>query len=175
MVVEYLIKLQEGKQNLPKVKIGDCLEASSPLAITKTAAEDWRENLPEFRREIQRLFGAELLVVSEPAAYGAPGSSYYYTDTRVPPTCMTRDGLRGIETEDVLVFERDRARVYLAAAQAAGAKTFDLAAAMEPFSNGPEGGALFFDSIHPTPRGAEKFADFLRPAIKEILDRQKRE
>jgi hypothetical protein len=175
MVVEYLIKLQEGKQFLPKVKIDDCLEAGSPRKITETAYEDWKANLPQFRREIERLFGAPLLIVSEPAAYGAPGSSYYHTDTRVPATCMTTQGLLGIEIDDVVAFERERARVYLEAARMAGAKTFDLAGAMEPFSNGPEGGALFFDSIHPTPKGAEKFADFLRPAIDALLASQKKE
>ncbi len=53
----------------------------------------------------------------------------------------------------------------------AGAETFDLAAAMKPVADGPEGGSYFFDSIHPTPKGAEKFAELLRPALAEVLDR----
>ncbi len=57
------------------------------------------------------------------------------------------------------------------AARAAGAETFDLAAAMEPVANGPEGGSYFFDSIHPTPKGAEKFSELLKPVLREVLDR----
>jgi lysophospholipase L1-like esterase len=57
----------------------------------------------------------------------------------------------------------------------AGAHTFDLADAMQPYSNGPEGGSFFFDSIHPTPRGADKFAELVRPVIKEVLEGQKKE
>jgi hypothetical protein len=124
---------------------------------------------------MKRLLGAELLVVSEPAAYGAPSDSFYSADLRVFPTCPTAQGRRAIASQDIVLVERERARAYLDAARLAGAHTFDLAVAMEPHSNGPRGGALFFDSIHPTPKGAEKFADLLRPALRDVLESLKKE
>jgi lysophospholipase L1-like esterase len=174
-VVHALRQLQNGSQKLPKTKLTDCTDPVPPQKVTALAYEDWKENLPAFKREMKRLLGAELLVVSEPVAYGAPPSSFYFTDMRVFPTCTTRDGLRAIETDDIIAFERERATAYLDAAKMAGAATFDLAAAMDPLSNGPEGGKLFFDSIHPTPKGAEKFAEFLRPAIRQALENSKKD
>lgn len=169
LVVEGLIKLQDGTQLLPKAPLKDCEESSSPRTFSKLAYEDWKSNLPRFRSEMKRLLGAELLVVSEPEAYGAPADSFYASDLRVYPFCTTAAGKRAIESNDVIEFERERAGFYLDAARAAGALTFDLAAAMEPYSNGAHGGELFFDGIHPTPKGAEKFAELLRPALTQAL------
>ncbi|HEY8071893.1 MAG TPA: hypothetical protein VIE47_08010 [Methylocystis sp.] len=175
LVVETLIYLQNGKQNLPRAKLDECLDSDSPRRFAQLAYEDWKENFPEFKREMKRLLGADLLVVSEPSTYGAPANSFYFTDLRVPITCTTRDGLRSIEQNESVDFMRERARAYLEAARMAGAHTFDLADAMQPYSNGPEGGSFFFDSIHPTPRGADKFAELVRPVIKEVLEGQKKE
>jgi lysophospholipase L1-like esterase len=172
-VVDWLAKLQNGARNLPKAPLSDCIGADSPSAVTTRAYEDWKKNLPEFRSQVKKLLGAELLVVSEPAAYGAPGDSFFAGDLRVFPTCATAQGERAIDRQDVVKFERERASAYLEAARAAGAYTFDLAAAMEPFSNGPQGGALFFDGIHPTSKGAAKFADLLCPALRGVLDQLK--
>jgi hypothetical protein len=174
IVVEALSSLLQGKQNLPNAKLDECLDSNSPRKFTQLYYEDLKENFPEFKREMKRLLGAELLVVSEPSSYGAPANSFYFTDLRVPMTCTTRDGLRSIEQNEAVDLMRERARVYLEAARMAGAHTFDLAGAMEPYSDGPEGGSFFYDSMHPTPRGAEKFAEILRPAIKEVLEAQKK-
>lgn len=173
LVVEGLIALQAGSDRIPRAPISECLEPGSPKTNTEWAYEDWKANLPEFRRAMKDLLGAELLVVSEPAAYGAPGSSFYEHDLRTYPTCQTSKGLRAIEAQDVVALEKERAELYIDAAKAAGAHTFDLAGAMESDANGPEGGKYFFDSIHPTPKGAEKFAEFLRPQILQILKEKK--
>jgi lysophospholipase L1-like esterase len=174
IVVEALQLLQKDKQNLPRVKLDACLESDSPIKFTQIAYRDWNDNFLEYKKEMKRLLGADLLVVSEPASYGAPGESYYFGDLRVPLTCATRDGLRALEANEAVDVLKNRARLYLDAAQAAGARTFDLAAAMAPLSNGPRGGALFFDSIHPTPKGAEQFAAFLAPAIRDALENRDR-
>lgn len=169
MAVEGLLHLQGGQQKLPRVKLDACNAFDSPRKLKDLAFEDWKENLPQFRNEMKRLFGAELLVVSEPSSYGAPSSSFYFADMRVPLTCTTSAGLRAIDVGETIEFMRARAAAYLEAARLAGAMTFDLAGAMEPLANGPDGGAYFFDSIHPTPEGAEKFAEYVRPALKEAL------
>jgi hypothetical protein len=169
MAVKGLLQLQGGQQNLPKAPLDACNGPDSPRKLNNLAFEDWKANLPEFRSEMKRLLGAELLVVSEPSTYGAPSSSFYFADMRVPLTCTTSDGLRAVEAVGSIEFMRERAQAYLEAAHLAGAMTFDLAGAMAPVADGPQGGAYFFDSIHPTPKGAEKFADYLRPALKEAL------
>jgi hypothetical protein len=168
-VVEGLLKLQGGQQNLPRAKLAACDDADSFHNLTDLAFEDWKANLPVFRSEMKRLLGAELLVVSEPSTYGAPSSSFYFADMRAPMTCMTSEGRRAIEAADMLEIMRQRAHAYLEAARMAGAMTFDLAGVLEPLANGQQGGSYFFDSIHPTPKGAEKFADYLRPALREAL------
>jgi hypothetical protein len=169
MAVAGLLKIQGGQQNLPKVELDACNGADSPRKLTDLAFEDWKANLPEFRSEMKRLLGAELLVVSEPSTYGAPSSSFHFADMRVPLTCATSDGLRAVEARDAVEYMKGRGRAYLEAARLAGAMTFDLADVMASVADGPQGGAYFFDSIHPTPKGAEKFADYLRPALEEAL------
>ena len=91
--------------------------SDSPRKFAQLAYEDWRENFPEFKREMKRLLGADLLVVSEPSTYGAPANSFYFTDLRVPITCKTRDGLRSIEQNEAVDFMRERAHVYIEAAR----------------------------------------------------------
>lgn len=169
IVVDGLVILQANSNRIPRAPLSECLEKSSPKTITDWAYQDWKANLPEFRRAMKEMLGAELLVVSEPAAYGAPSSSFYERDLRVFPTCETPNGVRAVETQDAVSFEKERADRYIDAAKAAGAHTFDLASAMGPEANGPDGGKYFFDSIHPTPKGAEKFAEFLKPEILRIL------
>lgn len=169
IVVDGLLLLQNGTNLLARVPMAECSEESSPKTLTRLAYEDWQKNLPKFREDIKALLGADLLVVSEPAAFGAPNESFYQRDLRVFPTCDTSAGRRAIDVPDIVAFERERASLYLKAAKDAGAYTFDLAGAMEPFSNGPQGGSLFFDSIHPTPKGAEKFAELLKPVILQTL------
>lgn len=169
IVVDGLIALQAGSNRIPRAPISECIEPGSPKTVSGWAYEDWKANLPEFRREIKRLLGAELLVVAEPAAYGAPGESFYEHDLRTYPTCQTTKGLRAIEAPDMVTLETERADLYIDAAKRAGAYTFDLAGAMAPYANGPEGGKYFFDSIHPTPKGAEKFAELLKPEMLRIL------
>jgi lysophospholipase L1-like esterase len=171
IVVEALQLLQQGKQTLPATTLNECLDSDSPLKFAQLAYRDWKDNFPVYKKEIKRLLGAELMAVSEPASYGAPGDSFYFADLRVPLTCATKDGPRRIETDEEIGYMRDRARLYLDAARSAGVEVFDLAAAMEPMSNGPQGGKLFFDSIHPTPKGAEQFAALLAPAIKDVLEK----
>lgn len=174
IVVDGLVILQANSNRIPKAPISECLEKSSPKTITDWAYQDWKANLPEFRRAMKEMLGAELLVVSEPAAFGAPSGSFYERDLRVFPTCDTSNGVRAVETQDAVAFEKERADRYIEAAKAAGAHTFDLASAMGPEANGPDGGKYFFDSIHPTPTGAQKFADFLKPEILRILAEKNR-
>lgn len=173
LVVEGLITLQAGSNRIPRTPSSECLDPGSPKTVTDWAYQDWKANLPEFRRQVKDLLGADLLVVSEPAAYGAPGESFYQHDLRTYPTCQTSNGQRAIEAPDVVALEAERAERYIDAARSAGAQTFDLAAAIGPVANGPEGGKYFFDSIHPTPRGAEKFAELLKPEILRILREKK--
>lgn len=173
IVVDGLVILQANSNRIPRAPLSECLEQSSPKTITEWAYQDWKTNLPEFRRAVKELLGAELLVVSEPAAFGAPSDSFYERDLRVYPTCQTSAGLRAVETQDAVAFEKERADRYIDAAKAAGAHTFDLASAMSPTSNGQDGGKYFFDSIHPTPKGAEKFAELLKPEILRILEEKK--
>ena len=171
IVVDYLVKLQNGSNALPRVPLSACKQESSPAAVKDLAYDNWRRNFPRFREDAKKLLGAELLVISEPSAYGAPSESFFQKDYRVFPTCEAPAGPRAIEAADVISFQRELADLYLKAAGEAGAQTFDLAAAMSSFANGPRGGTLFFDSVHPTPKGAEKFADILRPVILETLHR----
>jgi hypothetical protein len=169
IVVDGLVALQAGSNRIPRAPISACQDPGSPKTVTEWAYHDWKENLPEFRRQIKALLGAELLVVSEPAAYGAPSDSFYEHDLRIYPTCQTAQGVRAIEGPDVVALEQERAERFIDAAKSAGAHTFDLAAAMAPYANGPEGGKYFFDSIHPTPIGAQKFAELLKPEILRVL------
>lgn len=173
IVVDGLIKLQAGTNLIPRAPISECLESGSPKTLTELAYQDWKANFPEFRRAVKELLGADLLVVSEPAAYGAPGESFYEHDLRTFPTCETAKGIRALEAADSMAFEKERADRYIDAAKAAGAYTFDLATAMGPEANGSEGGKYFFDSIHPTPKGAEKFAEHVKPEILRILQSKK--
>jgi hypothetical protein len=170
IVVDGLVLLQNGTNLLPRTQIAECTTESSPKTMTDLAYQDWQRNFPRFRKDMKSLLGAELLVISEPASFGAPSESFYQRDLRVFPVCETSAGKRAIEASDIIVFERERANLYLKAAKEAGAHTFDLASAMESVSNGPDGGRLFFDSIHPTPKGAEKFAELLKPVILETLN-----
>jgi lysophospholipase L1-like esterase len=172
LVVDAMMRAQEGKQALPLVDAGACVDATDPERLTQIATENWKTNLPHFKREMKRLLGADLLVVSEPSSFGVPSNGFYFRDLRYPVTCTTREGKAAIKSAVAVDLMRRQAAAYIDAARDADAHVFDLAAAMDPISNGPEGGELFYDVMHPTPRGAEKFAEFLRPAIEEILRRK---
>lgn len=174
IVVDGLRLSQKGTQLLPRVPIENCNGDDAPDRVSADMYGEWKEIFPGFRQDVKQLLGADLLVVSEPAAFAAPSESFYGSDLRVFLTCKTREGVRAINLEDAAASQRERARLYIDAARLAGAETFDLAAAMEPVADGPEGGSYFFDSIHPTPKGAEKFADLLRPVLDATLDRLNR-
>jgi hypothetical protein len=171
IVVDGLRLSQNGTQLLPRAPVSACDDPDAPDRVTALVYEQWKEIFPRFRREVKDRLGAELLVVSEPGAFAAPSESFYGSDLRVFPTCQTPQGRRAIDLQDTVVFQRERARLYLDAARAAGAQTFDLSAAMESDANGPQGGSYFFDSIHPNPKGAKKFAELLRPVLDEALAR----
>lgn len=173
IVVDGLRVSQNGTQLLPRVPLKDCDGSDTPDHISKRVYEEWKEILPRFRADVKRLLGADLLVISEPGAFAAPSESFYGSDLRVFLTCKTAEGVRALTLEDAAASEAERARLYLDAARQAGAETFNLAAAMQPIADGPQGGSYFFDSIHPTPKGAEKFADLLRPVLTEVLDRRR--
>jgi hypothetical protein len=175
IVVDGLRLSQNGTQLLPRVPLKDCGGADAPDRISARLYEEWKEIFPKFRQEVKDLLGADLLVVSEPGAFSAPSESFYGSDLRVFLTCKTAEGVRAIDLKDAAASERARARLYLDAARMAGAETFDLASAMAPVADGPQGGSYFFDSIHPTPKGAEKFAELLRPVLKQALDRSQRD
>lgn len=171
IVVDGLRVSQNGTQLLPRVPLKDCDGSDTPDRVSSRVYEEWKEILPKFRAEVKELLGADLLVVSEPGAFAAPSESFYGSDLRVFLTCKTADGVRALNLDDAAASEAERARLYLDAARLAGAETFNLAAAMQPIADGPQGGSYFFDSIHPTPKGAEKYAELVRPVLAEVLDR----
>ncbi len=108
--------------------------------------------------------GAKLLVLSEPMSYGAPPDGFY-EDFRQPSFCPN-----GVLTDsDAYVMWQRINGLYLETAHEAGALTFDLASAVDPLFNGPQGGRFVYDAVHYTLKGSQEVARVLRPVLSEIL------
>jgi len=105
--------------------------------------------------------GAKLLVFTEATSWLAPAASFY-KDLRIPI-----DGIRSFE--DLHEYRLLLNRSYLEAAKRAGALTYDLAADVSPYSNGPSGGKYMYDSLHYTPEGCRLVASFIRPVLHRLL------
>ena len=105
------------------------------------------QNLGLFREAVASI-GAELLVLSEPTSYGAPADSFF-EDCRHGLDC--RNGM--ISNDDSCIVWKELNKQRLQAARSAGALTFDLASAIDPLTNGRDGGTYMYDQMHYTPEG----------------------
>jgi hypothetical protein len=117
-------------------------------------------NLAMINKTVQNA-GGKLLVVTEATSWMAPSSSFH-NDLRIPSGMFSY--------EDLHETARLRDRLFLEAAKEAGALTFDLAADVGLYSNGPEGGRYMYDSMHFTPEGCKVAAAILSPVLHRILE-----
>ena len=131
------------------------------------AMEEYRanavHNLAVLNKAVQHT-GAKLLVVTEATSWMAPSSSFH-NDLRIPSGMFSYEDLH--ETAQL------RDRLFLDAAKEAGALTFDLAAEVGLYSNGPEGGKYMYDNMHYTPEGCKVAAAILRPVLHALLERER--
>jgi hypothetical protein len=104
--------------------------------------------------------GATLLVVSEASSWMAPSSSFY-EDLRIP------SGMSSFE--DLHEFALLLNAAYLEAAREAGALTYDLAAEVNPYTNGADGGRYMYDNMHYTPDGCSLVASLTRSVLRRLL------
>jgi len=116
-------------------------------------------NLAAINKAVQHT-GAKLLVVTEATSWMAPSSSFH-NDLRIPDIQSYEDSHETARLRD---------RLFLDAAEEAGALTFDLAAEVGLYSNGPEGGRYMYDNMHYTPEGCKIVAAILRPVLHHILE-----
>jgi hypothetical protein len=99
--------------------------------------------------------------MTEATSFMAPASSFY-EDLRV----------RGMSSfEDAHEHQLLLNGIYLEAAKQAGALTYDLAADVNPHTNGPHGGRYMYDKAHYTPEGCSLVASFMRPVLHRLLER----
>jgi hypothetical protein len=105
--------------------------------------------------------GAKLLVITEATSWLAPTSSFYQ-DLRIP------SGMSSFE--DLHEYRLVLNTIFLDAAREAGALTYDLAADVNPYSNGPEGGRYMYDNMHYTPEGCRLVARFMRRVLHRVLE-----
>ena len=110
-------------------------------------------NLTAINKAVQHR-GAKLLVVTEATSWMAPSSSFH-NDLRIPDMQSYEDSHETARLRD---------RLFLDAAEEAGALTFDLAAEVVLYSNGPEGG------MHYTPEGCKIVAAILRLVLHYLLE-----
>lgn len=103
-----------------------------------------------------------ILALSEPSSYNAPADSFLH-DLRIAFPCDGQD-LSYAESAKLM---RDVNERYLAAADALSLQTFDLAGAVNPYTNGSEGGRYLYDSVHMTPLGNRLVADTLSPLLEQ--------
>lgn len=141
-----------------------------PLSECQSYPEELEHYAENARRNVSLLAdavsatGAKFLVLSESNSFLAPSASFH-EDFRQPLTCD--DSL--ISNGDAYILLKELNRRYLQAAHEAGALTFDLAAAMDRYANGPDGGRFMYDSSHYTADGCAKVASLLYPVIVRIL------
>jgi hypothetical protein len=105
--------------------------------------------------------GAKLLVMTEASSWMAASSSFYQ-DLRIPSGMLS--------FQDFYEFNVLMNDTLLDAAREAGALTYDLAAEVNPHSNGPEGGRYMYDNMHYTLEGCRLVAGFVRPVLHRLLE-----
>jgi hypothetical protein len=105
--------------------------------------------------------GAKLLVMTEASSWMAPASSFYQ-DLRTPSGMLS--------FQDFYEFNVLMNDALLDAAREAGVLTYDLAAEVNPHSNGPEGGKYMYDNMHYTPEGCRLVASLVRPVLHRLLE-----
>src|SRR5258708_7573063 len=115
--------------------------------------------------DVIKATGAKLLLMDEATSFAAPASSFPVDFRRGPPCSSTTVLNDGGSHE--LFKELDQA--YLQAAREAGVMTFDLAAAMDSLTNGPDASTYMYDAYHYVPVGSMKVAEILRPVIDSAL------
>ena len=103
-------------------------------------------------------------VLSEPTSYGASADSFF-EDFRHGLDC--RNGM--ISNDDSYIVWKELNKQRLQAARSAGALTFDLASAIDPLTNGRDGGTYMYDQMHYTPEGSHEVARLIRPVLLDIL------
>jgi hypothetical protein len=105
--------------------------------------------------------GAKLLVMTEASSWMAAASSFYQ-DLRIPSGMLS--------FQDFYEFNVLLNDALLDAAREVGALTYDLAAEVNPHSNGPEGGRYMYDNMHYTSEGCRLVASFVRPVLHRLLE-----
>ena len=145
----------------------DWLRAKLPQIIKSSVVETYRANMaigtrqlescagfPSFLQRYQRnvevnlgalraaveASGASLVVMSEASGFGAPSDSFFI-DLRSTPLCDDQP----LALESAERYMRRINEVYLQVAQDLGLPTIDLASAMAPLTNGPNGGTYTYD------------------------------
>ncbi|MCH8109817.1 MAG: hypothetical protein IIB15_06780 [Chloroflexi bacterium] len=135
-----------------------------PLESCEALDDDLRQFKENALRNIGLLVevveskGARLLVLSEPVSYGAPPDSFY-EDFRQPSFCP--NGV--LSDPDAYAMWQQINGLYLDGAREAGALTFDLASAVDPLFNGPQGGRYVYDAVHYTVEGSREVARRFAP------------
>jgi hypothetical protein len=129
-------------------------------SLTQKYRENVAHNIGLLNEAVSRT-GAKLLVITEATSWMAPTSSFYQ-DLRVP------SGMSSYE--DLHEYRLLLNGIYLQAAKQAGALTYDLAADVNPHSNGPRGGRYMYDNMHYTPEGCRLAASFMRPVLHRLLE-----
>ncbi len=146
LVQDYLHAVQ-GKQ---VVSLDQC---ENTAAAVQEYAANARANI-KVLADVVKATGAKLLVIDEATSFGAPASGFQ-VDIRQGLVCSPNTILDSAGSHE-LFKQIDQA--YLQAGQEAGAMTFDLAAAMDGFSSGPDGAVYMYDAVHYTPVGNAKAA-----------------
>jgi hypothetical protein len=161
-VLAYYAKQQQdavaGKQS---ITLEQCQLYRDDLALFESNAH---ENLGLLAKYVKAT-GARFLVMSEATSFGAPASSFT-KDLRFTPDCGSDSFLSNGAAAELF---RQLNRLYLQAASDVGALTFDLATALDRYTNGPDGGRYIYDAVHYTPEGATLVANTLRPVLADIL------
>jgi hypothetical protein len=105
--------------------------------------------------------GGQLAVMTETTSYGAPAASFL-EDWRVPVPC----GNGVLSSADAMRFYDAINAAYRDSAQAVGVPVIDLAAMMNPYTNGADGGRYQYDSIHYTDVGSALVANLLQTEME---------
>jgi hypothetical protein len=133
--------------------------AAQPSGTTNAAVElekkyrAYEAHNLRLMNEAVALTGAKLLVMTEASSWMAAASSFYQ-DLRIPSGMLSFQ-----DFHEFSVLMND---ALLDAAREVGALTYDLAAEVNPHSNGPEGGRYIYDNMHYTPEGCRLVVSFVR-------------
>ncbi|QWE12818.1 SGNH/GDSL hydrolase family protein [Polynucleobacter sp. AP-Titi-500A-B4] len=154
-VTQNYLKVKKDKENAHQLVVAS--DTEFPDKIFYKFSEQATENLRVFNQAVKKN-NSKLLVISESSSYGASQESFYL-DLRVP---VVVDGV-AFWGGSAVKFYQSLNRIYLEAAQRAGANTFDLADSLN--GNRVDGGRFFYDSIHYNVEGCKEVARILAPVI----------